>query len=64
LDYDYNKNEQRRQIYFNRPSVSFAKRIFNMPTNEQNFPYEQDRLTSMSRRAKAIIKGDPREFMG
>jgi hypothetical protein len=63
-DDDYNKNDQRRQIYLNRPSESFAKKFFNMFINEHNFLYDQDRLTPMSRRAKAIIKGDPREFMG
>ena len=41
-----------------------SKKLFNIMANEQFNPYEFDRLSPVSRRAKAIVKGDPREFMG
>jgi hypothetical protein len=38
--------------------------LFNPINNEQKIPYEQERLPAFARDPKAIIKGDPREFMG
>jgi hypothetical protein len=61
---DYNLDEERREIYFPKSSPLFTKKFFNMFKGEQIIPYEQDRLSPIARRAKAIIKGDPREFMG
>lgn len=48
-------------------SDAFQQKLLTLLANEQptnHFPFEQDRLLGMGRRAKAIIKGDPREFMG
>lgn len=56
--------QQRRQIFLHKTSPTFAKKFSEMFPNEQYSPYDQDRLSPMARRAKAIIKGDPREFMG
>jgi hypothetical protein len=38
-----------------------TKKFFTFSSNEQ---FNPDHLSSIARRAKAIIKGDPREFMG
>lgn len=59
-----NMNEQRRQIFLHKTSPTFAKKFFDMFPNEQQIPYDDELLSPMARRAKAIIKGDPREFMG
>jgi hypothetical protein len=66
LDDVYDINEQRRDVYFHKPSPLFVKKFFNTFANDR-YPYisyEHEQLPLIARRAKAIIKGDPREFMG
>jgi hypothetical protein len=57
-DDDFNGNEQRKQGYSHQVSPLMTKIILDKMANEQ------DRLSPIARRAKAIVKGDPREFMG
>ncbi len=57
-DDDFNRNEQRKQGYFHQVSPLMTKIILD------KMAHEQDRLSPIARRAKAIVKGDPREFMG
>ncbi|CAF0915513.1 unnamed protein product [Adineta ricciae] len=62
-----NTDEQRREIFFDRipsKSASNSKKLIIHIGNEHNYPYEADRSMAFARRAKAIVKGDPREFMG
>jgi hypothetical protein len=43
----------------------FEELLFKILQHEKNHPREYDRYeTLMNKRAKAIVKGDPREFMG
>ena len=64
LDNDFKPNDEQRQIYYHQLSPLMSRKLFNIIANEQFNPYEFDRLSPVSRRAKAIVKGDPREFMG
>lgn len=61
-------NERERSILqFNRNLRKFPSlnpRLFNYIINEDYIPSEQERLPTPARRAQAIVKGDPREFMG
>ena len=38
--------------------------LLKLLQNERNHQREYDRYTAIGKRAKAIVKGDPREFMG
>jgi hypothetical protein len=40
------------------------QQLFKYLENEQNNQQEYDRYHVTAKRAKAIVKGDPREFMG
>jgi hypothetical protein len=65
FDDDSSINEQQKPMFVSKrhlPRSSFYPKILFI--NEQNIPYEQDRSSSFARDPKAIIKGDPREFMG
>lgn len=62
------KDEQRREIYFlNRlpqPSALNLKKVFVRIGSEPDLLYEREPPVLFARHAKAIVKGDPREFMG
>jgi hypothetical protein len=38
--------------------------LYKLLENERNNQREYDRYQATAKRAKAIVKGDPREFMG
>ncbi|UJR32860.1 hypothetical protein I4U23_020321 [Adineta vaga] len=64
-----NNNEHRRQIFYfdrmpSKSSSSNPKKLIIHIGNEHTYPHEHDRSILFARRAKAIVKGDPREFMG
>jgi hypothetical protein len=42
----------------------FEEMLYKIFKNKNNNQQENDRYEAFSKRAKAIIKGDPREFMG
>ena len=58
---DFDRNDQRREWHYPR---LYPNKFFNWKAKELVQPYDQDRIQIETRRAKAIIKGDPREFMG
>jgi len=68
FDDDSSINEQQKPIFYSKRNLhrsSFHPQILFSPiNNEQKIPYEQERLPAFARDPKAIIKGDPREFMG
>ncbi|UJR14192.1 hypothetical protein I4U23_001185 [Adineta vaga] len=45
------------------PTYEIEARLLRFLTNREN-QVENDRYETIGKRAKAIIKGDPREFMG
>jgi hypothetical protein len=63
-------NPVERQAFFRvdrhlHQTPAFHQQLLTLLANEQNhFASENERLAAMARRAKAIVKGDPREFMG
>jgi len=42
----------------------FEEMLYKFFKNRNNYQQENDRYEAIAKRAKAIIKGDPREFMG
>ncbi|CAF3590829.1 unnamed protein product [Adineta steineri] len=68
FDNDLNINQQRKEnAYYDltpQKLLLYTRNLFNSIGNEHPFPYKQDRSIAFARRAKAIVKGDPREFMG
>ncbi|CAF3292525.1 unnamed protein product [Rotaria socialis] len=63
---DYNLNTQDRQMFrsdYNlRRLPSIDTNLLNFFANEEN--NRRERAIATARRAQAIVKGDPREFMG
>ncbi|CAF3711424.1 unnamed protein product [Adineta steineri] len=68
FDNDLNIHQQRKEnTYYDltpQKLLLYTRNLFNSIGNEHRFPYKQDRSIAFARRAKAIVKGDPREFMG
>ncbi|CAF1017692.1 unnamed protein product [Rotaria sp. Silwood1] len=64
-DDDYKINAQERQMFhLNRKSPLFDKSLSDPFTSEEIILNPQERSLATARRAQAIVKGDPREFMG
>ncbi|CAF0813341.1 unnamed protein product [Rotaria sordida] len=67
-DDDYNVNARKRQmLHVNRNihrSSIFDKDLSDLFKNEENILNAQERSLASARKVKAIVKGDPREFMG
>ncbi len=60
-------NEEQREIMHLVDDINRLERfeeLLKFFQNEQNNQREYDRYQSIAKRAKAIVKGDPREFMG
>ncbi len=49
--------------YLNQPEI-FQEILLQLFKNERNKQRENDHIQTIAKRAKAIVKGDPREFMG
>ena len=54
--------EEQRELAESNDDYNRIEDLFKMLQYEKNHPREFDRLNQ--KRAKAIVKGDPREFMG
>ncbi len=60
-------NDEPREIILSDNDLNRLERfeeLFKNFQNQRNRPQAYDRYQAFGKRAKAIIKGDPREFMG
>lgn len=67
-DDEYILNKEESQIYHSngnvRRSPVFDLKLLNPLRSQDNILNEYERGLGTKRRAQAIVKGDPREFMG
>ena len=60
--------EEPRKIFqsngYGHQPASLAETLLSLMADDQYVDQEYDRMRRLAKRAKAIVKGDPREFMG